>query len=234
MNDTIDILFKRLNNPRAIFDERATRTNLVPVAEELKDHPDDMETILNAFHNYDYFDNMGSIVEDLGLKDKYPETYQFFCDLDGDEYNDNDYPIKGEYYPAGISDLQEWLSMRLANAFMNSPYFRDTNKYARFAYSCYLTSTDEEGGFDNDGLFVSVLNGKSYDYFAIDETELRLVRNTYDVIKTIDKICKAEPLKLETMTVDARDYYNLLADRVADGEELAPIELKFLERELNL
>lgn len=27
MNDTIDILFERLNTPRAIFDESATRTN---------------------------------------------------------------------------------------------------------------------------------------------------------------------------------------------------------------
>lgn len=61
MNNTIDILFKRLNNPRTIFDERATLTNLIRVAEELKDHPEDMETIVNAFHNYEYFNNMESI-----------------------------------------------------------------------------------------------------------------------------------------------------------------------------
>ena len=46
MNDTIDILFERLNTPRPIFDEVATRTNLIPVAEELKDHPKDMEAII--------------------------------------------------------------------------------------------------------------------------------------------------------------------------------------------
>ena len=232
LNDTIDVLFERLNTPRTIFDERATRTNLIPVAEELKNHPDDMEAILNAFHNYEYFDNMGSIVEDLGLRDKYPKTYQFFCELSGEEVMDGDYSIKDKYYPPGISDLQEWLSVRLANAFMNSPYFKDSNKYTRFAYSCYLTSTDEEGGFDNDGLFVSVLNGKNYDYFAIDETELRLVRNTYDVIKAIDDICKAEPLEKATLEQDAIDYYNALANHVEDGIELSNIELKFLKREL--
>ena len=232
MNNTINYLFERLNAPRAIFDESATRTNLIPVAEELKDHPKDMEAILNAFYDYEYFDNMGSIIEDLGLKDKYPKTYQFFCELSDEEVMDGDYSIKGEYYPAGISDLQEWLSEHLANTFMNSPYYKDTNKYARFAYSCYLTSTDEEGGFDNDGLFVSVLNGENYDHFTIDETELPYVRNTYDVIKAVDEICNAEPLELKDMTADAREYYNLLADRVSDGEELEPIELKFLKREL--
>lgn len=65
MNDTINILFQRLNTPRAIFNEVATRTNLIPVAEELKNHPEDMEAILNAFHKYEYFDNMGSIIKDL-------------------------------------------------------------------------------------------------------------------------------------------------------------------------
>ena len=102
LNDTIDVLFKRLNAPRAIFDEAATRTNLIPVAEELKNHPEDMEAILTAFHKYEYFDNMGSIIEDLGLKDKYPKTYQFFCELSGEEIIDSDYSIKSEYYPASI------------------------------------------------------------------------------------------------------------------------------------
>lgn len=232
MNDTIDILFERLNTPRAIFDEVATRTNLIPVAEELKDHPKDMEAIVNAFHNYEYFDNMGSIVQNLGLKDKYPKTYQFFCELSGEEIMDGDYSIKGEYYPAGISDLQEWISQRLAKAFINSPYVKDLNKYTRFAYNCHLTSTDEEGGFDNDGLSVSILNDDHYEYFTIDETELRWVRNTYDIIKDIDKAAKAQPLKQKTMTKDALDYYNVLADRVTDGVMLTPIERKFLQREL--
>ena len=232
LNDTIDVLFERLNTPRAIFDEVATRTNLIPVAEELKDHPDDMKAIINAFHKYEYFDNMGSIVEDLDLKDKYPKTYQFFCELSGEEVMDGDYSIKGQYYPPGISDLQEWLSERLADAFMNSPYIKDISKYTRFAYSCHLTSTDEESGFDNDGLSVSVLNGNHYEYFTIDETELRRVRNTYDIIKDIDKAAKARPLERKTMTQDAIDYYNVLADRVTDGIMLTPIERKFLKREL--
>lgn len=232
LNDTIDILFERLNNPRPIFDEVATRTNLIPVAEELKDHPDDMEAIVNAFHKYEYFDNMGSIIEDLGLKDKYPKTYQFFCELSGEEIMDGDYSIKGEYYPAGISDLQEWLSNRLANAFINSPYFKDTNKYTRFVYSCHLTSTDEEGGFDNDGLLVTILNGDNYEYITVDETDLRLVRNTYDVIKAISDAAKAKPLETATLTLDAREYYDALANHVEDGIELSDIELKFLEREL--
>ena len=102
---------------------------------------------------------MGSIVKDLGLKDKYPETYQFFCELSGEETMDGDYSIKGKYYPPGISDLQEWLSEYLADAFLNSPYYKDTSKYLRFVYNCHLTSTDEEGGFDNDGLLVTILNG---------------------------------------------------------------------------
>lgn len=232
MNNTIDILFERLNTPRAIFDEVATRTNLIPVAEELKDHPDDMKAIINAFHNYEYFDNMGSIVKNLGLKDKYPKTYQFFCELSGEEVMDGDYSIKSEYYPPGISDLQEWLSKRLTDACINSPYVKDPNKYAPFAYSCYLTSTDEEGGFDNDGLFVSILNGEHYDYFTIDETELCLVRNTYDIIKTIDNICKAKPLETTTLTTGTLTYYNILVDLVSKGEALADFEIDTLKREL--
>lgn len=232
LNDTIDVLFKRLNTPRAIFDEVATRTNLIPVAEELKDHPDDMKAIINAFHNYEYFDNMGSIVKNLGLKDKYPKTYQFFCELSGEEIMDGDYSIKGEYYPAGISDLQEWLSEHLANACINSPYVKDPNKYTPFAYSCYLTSTDEEGGFDNDGLFVSILNGEHYDYFTIDETELPLVRNTYDIIKAIDNICKAKPLETTTLTTSTLAYYNILANLVSNDEALADFEIDTLKREL--
>ena len=232
MNNTIDILFERLNTPRAIFDKVATRTNLIPVAEELKDHPDDMKAIINAFHKYEYFDNMGTIVEDLGLKDKYPKTYQFFCELSDEEIMDGDYSIKGQYYPPGISDLQEWLSKRLADAFLNSPYVKDTNKYLPFVYSCHLTSTDEKGGFDNDGLLVTILNGNNYEYITVDETDLPLVRNTYDVIKAIDDVAKAKPLEKATLTSDARKYYNALADHVEDGIELSDIELKFLQREL--
>ena len=231
MNNTIDILFERLNTPRAIFDKVATRTNLIPVAEELKDHPDDMKAIINAFHKYEYFDNMGTIVEDLGLKDKYPKTYQFFCELSDEEIMDGDYSIKGQYYPLGISDLQEWLSKRLADAFLNSPYVKDTNKYLPFVYSCHLTSTDEKGGFDNDGLLVTILNGNNYEYITVDETDLPLVRNTYDVIKAIDDVAKAKPLEKATLTSDARKYYNALADHVEDGIELSDIELKFLQRE---
>lgn len=232
MNNTIDILFERLNTPRAIFDKVATRTNLIPVAEELKDHPDDMKAIINAFHKYEYFDNMGTIVEDLGLKDKYPKTYQFFCELSDEEIMDGDYSIKGQYYPPGISDLQEWLSKRLADAFLNSPYVKDTNKYLPFVYSYHLTSTDEKGGFDNDGLLVTILNGNNYEYITVDETDLPLVRNTYDVIKAIDDVAKAKPLEKATLTSDARKYYNALADHVEDGIELSDIELKFLQREL--
>jgi hypothetical protein len=232
MNNTIDILFERLNTPRAIFDKVATRTNLIPVAEELKDHPDDMKAIINAFHKYEYFDNMGTIVEDLGLKDKYPKTYQFFCELSDEEIMDGDYSIKGQYYPPGISDLQEWLSKRLADAFLNSPYVKDTNKYLPFVYSCHLTSTDEKGGFDNDGLLVTILNGNNYEYITVDETDLPLVRNTYDVIKAIDDVAKVKPLEKATLTSDARKYYNALADHVEDGIELSDIELKFLQREL--
>lgn len=232
LNDTIDVLFERLNTPRAIFDEVATRTNLIPVAEELKDHPKDMKAILNAFHKYEYFDNMGSIVKNLGLKDKYPKTYQFFCELSDEEIMDGDYSIKGEYYPAGISDLQEWLSEHLANAFMNSPYVKNTDKYTRFVYNCRLTSTDEEGGFDNDGLLVTILNGDNYEYITVDETDLPNVRNTYDVIKAIDDAAKAKPLEKATLTSDAREYYNALANHVEDGIELSNIELKFLKREL--
>lgn len=232
LNDTIDTLFKRLNTPRAIFDEVATRTNLIPVAEELKDHPDDMKAIINAFHKYEYFNNMGSIVEDLGLKDKYPKTYQFFCELSGEEIMDGDYSIKSEYYPASISDLQEWLSERLANASMNSLYAKDPNKYTPFVYSCYLTSTDEESGFDNDGLFVATLNGEHYDHFTIDETELALVRNTYDIIKAIDNICKAKPLETTTLTTSTLVYYNILANLVSNGEALAGFEIDTLKREL--
>ena len=232
LNDTINILFQRLNTPRAIFNEIATRTNLIPVAEELKNHPEDMKAILNAFHKYEYFDNMGSIVEGLGLKDVYPRTYQFFCELSGEESMDGDYSIKDEYYPDGISDLQEWLSEHLANAFMNSPYVKDTNKYTRFVYSCHLTSTDEEGGFDNDGLLVTILNGDNYEYITVDETDHRYVRNTYDVIKAIDDAAKAKPLEKATLTSDALKYYNALADHIEDGSPINDIELEFLKREL--
>lgn len=145
---------------------------------------------------------------------------------------DGDYSIKGQYYPAGISDLQEGLSEYLADAFLNSPYYNDTSKYLRFVYSCHLTSTDEEGGFDNDGLLVTILNGDNYEYITVDETDLCCVRNTYDVIQAIVQAAKAKPLEKATLTLDAIDYYNALASHVEDGIELSDIELKFLEREL--
>lgn len=111
LNNTIDILFERLNTPRAIFDEVATRTNLSPVAEELKDHPKDMEAIINAFHNYEYFDNMGWIVENLDFKDKYPKTYQFFCELSGEEIMDGDYSIKNTIQLASQTFKNGFLSI---------------------------------------------------------------------------------------------------------------------------
>ena len=115
---------------------------------------------------------------------------------------------------------------------MNSPYIKNTNKYTRFVYNCHLTSTDEEGGFNNDGLLVTILNGDNYEYITVDETDLRLVRNTYDIIKAIDDAAKAKPLEKATLTSDALKYYNALADHVEDGIKLSNIELKFLQREL--
>ena len=145
---------------------------------------------------------------------------------------DGDYSIKEEYYPPGISDLQEWLSKRLTDAFLDSPFVKDPDKYTRFVFNCHLTSTDEENGFDNDGLLVAILNGDHYEYITVDETDLPCVRNTYDVIKAIEEAADAKPLELKTMTPDARKYYRVLAERVEDGIELSDIELKFLEREL--
>lgn len=79
MTITIDTAFERLNTPRAIFDEKITKVNLIPVLEELKndDNDDDdlLGLILYEISEADYFDDMSWIITKLDKN--YPKNTSF-------------------------------------------------------------------------------------------------------------------------------------------------------------
>lgn len=50
MTSLINTIFEHLNFPKPIFDEKVTKTNLIPVVEELKNNDDDLENIVYGFN----------------------------------------------------------------------------------------------------------------------------------------------------------------------------------------
>lgn len=217
MTDLINTIFERLNFPKPIFDEKITKTNLIPVVEELKNNDDDLENILYEITNADYFDDMTWILYSTNLDKKYPKTLHFL-----ETIIEN---IKKEYVFGELADLYESLQTKLMKTFLSSPGRTNYGKYTRFTY--YLKHHE-----DADQVEVIILNGTLYTEFIIENTDRYTIRDIYDILNTIDDACNAEPLTFDTMTEDAQSYYQALSDHIEDGSPINDIELKFLEREL--
>ena len=216
MTDLINTIFERLNFPKPIFDEKITKTNLIPVVEELKNNDDDLENILYEITNADYFDDMTWILYSTNLDKKYPKTLHFL-----ETIIEN---IKKEYVFGELADLYESLQTKLMKTFLSSPGRTHYNKYTRFTY--YLKHYEE-----TDQVEVIILNGTLYTEFIVEDTDLYVIRDVYDILNTIDDACNAEPLTFDTMTEDAQSYYQALRDHIEDGSPINEIELKFLTRE---
>lgn len=217
MTDLINTIFERLNFPKPIFDEKITKTNLIPVVEELENHPDDLDDILYEISEADYFNDMSWILVTKSLDKKYPKTLHFL-----ETIIEN---IKKEYVFGELSDLYESLQTKLMKTFSTSPHRYNYDKYTRFTY--YLKHHEEA-----DQVEVIILNGTLYTEFIVEDTDLYAIRDIYDILDTIDKTCKAKPLTVDTMTEDAQSYYQALSDHIEDGSPINDIELKFLKHEL--
>lgn len=217
MTDLINTIFERLNSPKPIFDEKVTKTNLIPVVEELKNNDDDLENIVYEITDADYFNDMTWILYTTNLDKKYPKTLHFLKTIIEN--------IKKEYVFGELSDLYESLQTKLMKTFLSSPGRTNYNKYTQFTY--YLKHYE-----DADQVEIIILNGMLYTEFIIEDTDLYAIRDIYDILDAIDKACKAEPLTFDTMTEDIQSYYQALHDHIEDGSPINDIELEFLKREL--
>lgn len=217
MTDLINTIFEHLNFPKPIFDEKVTKTNLIPVVEELKNNDDDLENIVYEITNADYFNDMTWILYSTNLDKKYPKTLHFL-----ETIIEN---IKKEYVFGELSDLYESLQTKLMKTFLSSPGRTNYDKYTQFTY--HLKHHEEA-----DQVEIIILNGTLYTEFIVEDTDLYVIRNIYDILDTIDKACEAKPLTIDTMTEDAQNYYGALSDHIEDGSPINDIELEFLKREL--
>ena len=197
--------------------KKITKTNLTPVVEELKNNDDDLENILYEITNADYFDDMTWILYSTNLDKKYPKTLHFL-----ETIIEN---IKKEYLFGELADLYESLQTKLMKTFLSSPGRTNYDKYTRFTY--YLKHHEE-----TDQVEIIISNGTLYTEFIVEDTNLYVIHDIYDILNTTDDACNAEPLTFDTMTEDAQSYYQALRDHIEDGSPINDIELKFLEREL--
>lgn len=108
MNKIIDEIYNELNGTNDVFDEAKTKKALEPVAVEFLNGPDDLESILAEIEVETDFDNFETILDRLGIEDKYPATAEFLDDIY--EY------ILPEYYYDSIEDLHIEISRRLERA----------------------------------------------------------------------------------------------------------------------
>lgn len=217
MTSLINTIFERLNFPKPIFDEKVTKTNLIPVVEELKNNDDNLENIVYEITDADYFNDMTWILYSTNLDKKYPKTLHFL-----ETIIEN---IKKEYVFGELLDLYESLQTKLMKTFLSSPGRTNYNKYTQFTY--YLKYYEEA-----DQVEIIILNGTLYTEFIIEDTDRYAIRDIYDILNAIDKACKAEPLTFDTMTENAQSYYQALHDHIKDGSPINDIELEFLKREL--
>lgn len=69
MTDLINTIFERLNSPKPIFDEKITKTNLIPIVEELKNNDDDLTEDTQSYYQAlrDHIED-GSSINDIELK----------------------------------------------------------------------------------------------------------------------------------------------------------------------
>lgn len=133
MTSLINTIFERLNFPKPIFDEKVTKTNLIPVVEELKNNDDNLENIVYEITDADYFNDMTWILYSTNLDKKYPKTLHFL-----ETIIEN---IKKEYVFGELLDLYESLQTKLMKTFLSSPGRTNYNKYTQFTY--YLKYYEE-------------------------------------------------------------------------------------------
>ena len=215
MNNIVNTAFERINSPKDIFDEKITKANLIPVIEELKNHPNDLDHILYEISEADYFSDMSWIV--MAINKNYPETRSFL-----ETIIEN---IKKEYVFDELSDLYESLKTKLIETFLSSPSHINYNEYTRFTYHLEY---DE----NLDQLELIILNGTLYTQFTINDNDRYDIRVIYDILNAIDNACDAKSLTLSSMTDNAQKYYKALSSHIEDGSPLTNIELEFLKREL--
>lgn len=215
MNNLVNTAFERINSPKDIFDEKITKTNLIPVIEELKNRPNDLDHILYEISEADYFSDMSWIV--MVINKNYPETRSFL-----ETIIEN---VKKEYVFDELSDLYESLKTKLIETFLSSPGHTNYNEYTRFTYHLEY---DE----NLDQLELIILNGTLYTQFTIEDNDRYNIRVIYDILNAIDNACDAKSLTLSSMTDNAQKYYEALSSHIEDGSPLTNIELEFLKHEL--
>ena len=217
MNKLINTIFERINSPKDIFDEKITKTNLIPVIEELENQPNDLDDILYEISEADYFNDMSWILVTKNLDKKYPRTFHFL-----ETIIEN---VKKEYVFTELSDLYESLETKLIETFLSSPGRNNYNEYTQFTY--HLEYDD-----NLDQLELFILNGTLYTQVTIEDNDRYAIRDIYNILNIINDACNAKPLSINTMTDNAQNYYRALSNHIEDGSPLTNIELEFLKREL--
>ena len=223
MNEIIDEIYKELNMSNDVFDEAKTKKALEPVAVEFLNGPDDLESILAEIEVETDFDNFETILDRLGIEDKYPATAAFLADIY--EY------VLPEYYYDSIEDLHIEISRRLERAYNQSKYIKEPLNYLPMAYNSKLTSTNDD--YENDGLSVMILNGQQYSYFDVDESELTSIYDICDILYTIDLISNYELQSTDYLDPETRQYYRALCYHVENGEPLDDVEMTILNRKID-
>ena len=223
MNEIIDEIYKELNRSNDVFDEVKTKKALEPVAVEFLNGPDDLESILAEIEVETDFDNFETILDRLGIEDKYPATAEFLDDIY--EY------ILPEYYYDSIEDLHIEISRRLERAYNQSKYIKEPLNYLPMAYNSKLTSTNDD--YENDGLSVKILNGQQYSYFDVDECELTSIYDICDMLYVIDTIGNYELQSTDYLDPETRQYYRALCYHVENGEPLDDVEMTILKRKID-
>ena len=223
MNKIIDEIYNELNGTNDVFDEAKTKKALEPVTVEFLNGPDDLESILAEIEVETDFDNFETILDRLGIEDKYPATAGFLNDIY--EY------VLPEYYYDCIEDLHIEISRRLEHAYNQSKYIKEPLNYLPMAYNSKLTSTNDD--YENDGLSVKILNGQQYSYFDVDECELTSIYDICDMLYVIDTIGNYELQSTDYLDPETRQYYRALCYHVENGEPLDDVEMTILKRKID-
>ena len=223
MNEIIDEIYEELTRSNNVFDEVKTKKALEPVVIEFLNGPDDLEDLLAEIEVETDFDNFETILDRLGIEDKYPATAEFLNDIY--EY------VLPEYYYDCIEDLHIEISRRLERSYNQSKYIKEPLNYLPMAYNSKLTSTNDD--YENDGLSVVILNGQLYTYIEVDECELTSIYDICDILYNIDSISNYELQSTEYLDPETRQYYRALCYHVENGESLDDVEMTILKRKID-
>lgn len=223
MKDIIEKIFNTLNR-KPIFNETTTKQALEPVAAELINFPEDLDTILGEITNINDFEDFDSLMYDLGLDTTYRETDKFFTNI-------TDYIIT-DYHYDNIYDVYAEIVSRLVKANRDAPYQQYPSEYLPFAYDCCLGSSDPDEDYQ-DMLDILVLNGTNYYANSVEDYEVNHIYNIYDIITDINEMCQSDAQSAEYLADDTKAYYKALCKHVENNEALADIELDILKQKID-